>query len=66
MQSELPRPAGYLTDSDGNKTSVILSIEDYEELLQDIADLALIAERRDEDTMPHDQFVRELERDGKL
>jgi len=43
-----------------------LPIAAYEKLLQDLDDLAVVAERREEATIPHEQFVSELERDGLL
>jgi hypothetical protein len=50
----------YVTDCEGRKTAVILSIEEYHELLEDLADLAVIAERRGETTVPHYRVVAEL------
>ena len=41
----------FIVDSEGGKNAVILPIEEYEELLEDIHDLAIIAERKNEDTM---------------
>ncbi len=38
----------YITDENGNKKAVILSISDFQELIEDLEDLAAIAERRDE------------------
>ncbi len=40
------RNASFIVDKDGRKTAVVLAIEDYEELLKDLHDLAVIAERR--------------------
>jgi hypothetical protein len=54
----------YLTDEAGKKTAVLLPIADYEKLLEDLDDLSVIAERRDEPTMPHKEFKDELKRDG--
>ena len=54
----------YLTDDHGERTAVILPIGAYEKLLEDLDDLAVVAERRDEPTIPHEQFVSELKRDG--
>ena len=54
----------YLTDDRGERTAVLLPLSAYEKLLEDLDDLAVIAERRDEPTIPHDQFVSELKRDG--
>lgn len=56
----------YLTDERGQKTAVVLPLADYEKLLEDLDDLAVIAERRDEPTIPHQEFVAELKRDGSI
>ena len=56
----------YLTDEHGERTAVVLPISEYEKLLQDLEDLAVLAERRNEPTTPHAQFVSELKRDGIL
>jgi predicted DNA-binding protein len=56
----------YLTDETGKKTAVVLPITDYEKLLEDLEDLAAIAERRQEPTISHEQFKEELRRDGLL
>ncbi len=56
----------YVTNENGERTEVILSISSYESLLEDLSDLAAIAERRSELTIPHDQFISELKADGLL
>lgn len=56
----------YVTNQAGEKTAVILPIEEYEELLEDLDDLALAAERRAEPTVSHDELLAELKRDGIL
>jgi len=56
----------YLTDESGHKTAVILPMADYEQLLEDISDLAAVADRHEEPTVPHDQFLQELKKDGIL
>ena len=58
--------AQFVTDETGKRTAVLLPISDYEELLEDLEDLAAIAERRKEPTIPHEQFLEELKRDGLL
>ena len=40
----------YLTDEHGERTAVVLPISEYEKLLQDLEDLAVVAERRNEST----------------
>ena len=47
----------YITNEAGEKTSVILPISEFEELLEDIHDLALMAERRDEPTISHEELL---------
>ena len=56
----------FVTDSQGRKTAVILPIEEYDELLEDLADLAVTAERKGESVVAHDQAVAELKEDGHL
>ena len=56
----------YVTDESGKKTAVILPIDEYQELLEDLEDLATAAERRDEPTVSHEELVAELKRDGVL
>ena len=56
----------YVIDSKGSKIAVILPITVFEQLLEDIHDLAIIAERRDEETISLDEVKRRLEEDGLL
>ena len=56
----------YVTNEQGQKTAVILPIEQFEELLEDIEDLATVAERREEPTIAHADLVSELKQDGLL
>jgi PHD/YefM family antitoxin component YafN of YafNO toxin-antitoxin module len=56
----------YITDADGQKTGVILSIEEYEQLLEDLHDLALVAERRSETPVSLDKMKEWLQEDGVL
>lgn len=62
----MSHPVQYLTDEHGERTAVVLPISDYERLLEDLEDLAVVAERREEPAIPHEQFVSELKRDGIL
>jgi PHD/YefM family antitoxin component YafN of YafNO toxin-antitoxin module len=58
--------AQYITDAKGNKTAVILPLEEYEELLEDLQDLAALAERRDEPAISHEEVIARLKRDGYI
>jgi PHD/YefM family antitoxin component YafN of YafNO toxin-antitoxin module len=56
----------YLTDSAGNKAFVVLTVEEYEDLIEDLHDLAVMAARRDDPRMSLDQFEERLRNDGLL
>jgi len=56
----------YITNKDGEKTAVILSIDSFQEILEDLEDLAVIAERRNELTVSHKDVLVELKRDDLL
>ena len=56
----------YVVDSKGRKTGVLLSMEQYERLLEDLHDLAVVAERRDEKTISLEELKRRLKKDGLL
>lgn len=58
--------AQYVSDESGRRTAVLLPVEEYERLLEDLEDLAAIAERRDEPTISHEELVSGLKRDGLL
>ena len=56
----------YITDAHGERTAVVLPIDDYEKLLEDLDDLAAVAERRDEPVLSHEAFLADLKSDGTL
>ena len=56
----------YIVDEGGKKTAVILEMKDYQRLLEDLHDLAVVAERRDEPTIGLDELKGRLRGDGLL
>ena len=50
----------------GKRTAVILPIEEYEELLEDLYDLGVIASRRHEPTIPFEDVLRRLKKNGSI
>ena len=56
----------YVIDTKGNKTAVILPLERYEQLLEDLHDLAIVAERREEKPISLEEMKRRLREDGLL
>ncbi|MCF8080211.1 MAG: hypothetical protein K9K88_13110 [Desulfobacterales bacterium] len=56
----------FITNEAGEKISVVLPISKFHELLEDIGDLAVVAERREEPTISHEELLAELKRDGLI
>jgi PHD/YefM family antitoxin component YafN of YafNO toxin-antitoxin module len=69
LEKEYPAMAAreqYVVDPNGKKTAVILSLKRYQELMEDLHDLAVVAERRKERTISLDEMKRRLKKDGLL
>jgi hypothetical protein len=56
----------FQTDTQGRRTAVVLPIAEYEQLLEDVHDLAVAAERRDESTLSLDELRRRLAEGGAV
>lgn len=56
----------FIVDESGIKKAIILPMEDYEELLEDVHDLAVIAERKDEQSISLDELKKRLKVDGLI
>ncbi|MFQ5981628.1 MAG: type II toxin-antitoxin system Phd/YefM family antitoxin [Candidatus Heimdallarchaeota archaeon] len=54
----------FVVDDKGKKTAVILPVEKYEQLLEDLHDLAVIAERREEQPMDFQAMKARLKENG--
>ncbi|MBM4025798.1 MAG: hypothetical protein FJ280_10390 [Planctomycetes bacterium] len=54
----------YVVDPTGKKTAVILSLQRYQELMEDLHDLAMVAERRKERSISLEEMKRRLQKDG--
>ena len=69
-----PLKEQYIIDREGNKTAIILSIrqgrgsanEQYEQILEDLHDLAIVAERRSEQPVSLAKMQEWLQEDGTL
>jgi PHD/YefM family antitoxin component YafN of YafNO toxin-antitoxin module len=55
----------FITTDQGEK-KVLLPASEYEELLEDLADLAVVAERSGESTSSLEQVIAKLKSDGLL
>lgn len=56
----------YIVDEKGRKSSVIISLKKYQELLEDVYDLAIIAERKNEHTISFNELKKKLKTDGLI
>jgi hypothetical protein len=56
----------FLTDQAGKRVAVVLPVEDFDELMEDVSDLATVAERRNEDRFTLEQVKQRLIADGLL
>ena len=54
----------YITDENGKKISVVLSIKEFEQIIEDYEDLIEISKRKDEKTISHKEVLKELKQDG--
>jgi hypothetical protein len=56
----------YITDAQGHKTAVILPIDDYEEMLEDLHLGEAARESRNEETRDFNEVVKELRNDNEI
>ena len=56
----------YITDKKGNRKEVILNINEYNELIEDLEDLAIAANRKKEKLVEHEDVIIQLQKDGLL
>ena len=50
----------FVVNAKGEKTGVILSIQQYQRLMEDLHDLVVVAERRDEEPISMEELKRRL------
>jgi hypothetical protein len=60
------RRGRYVTDRKGKRTGVVLSLKRYSRLMEDLHDLGVVAERRDEKPVTADDMKKRLRRRGLL
>ncbi|HYH83967.1 MAG TPA: hypothetical protein VEX60_00705 [Pyrinomonadaceae bacterium] len=56
----MSRHVQFVTDGEGNKTAVILPIDEYEEMLEDLHMGQVARESKDEPSRPFADLVEEL------
>lgn len=56
----------YLINAHGEQTAVVLPINEFNELMEDIEDLITFVTRKNESTTTHEDLLKELKNDGLL
>ena len=56
----------FIVDTKGKKSGIILSLSRYQRLMEDLHDLAVVAERRAETSVSLLEMKRRLKKDGIL
>jgi PHD/YefM family antitoxin component YafN of YafNO toxin-antitoxin module len=56
----------FVVDRDGKRQAVIIPLQEYERLMEDLHDLAVVAERRGEEPISLEEMKRRLRDDGLL
>lgn len=56
----LPKNVKFLVNSLGRRTHAVLPLKDYEQLLEDLHDLAVVASRKDEGSISLDELKKRL------
>lgn len=56
----------YITNDKGERTDVVMPLSDYIEILEEIEDLRVIAERKGEELFSHSDVEKLLKSDEKL
>jgi len=62
----MTRNVQYITDANGERTAVILPLEEYEELLEDLHVTRVAEETKDDERIPWKEVKAELISEGKL
>jgi len=62
----MSRNLQFITNQSGEKTAVILPIDEYEELLEDLHLIRVFHERKDEPRRPFDEVVEEMRAAGEI
>ena len=62
----MSRNLQFITNAEGHKTAVIMPIDEYEELMEDLHLSRVYHESKDDERIPWTQVRKELVAEGKL
>jgi hypothetical protein len=56
----------FITDDKGQKTDLIINLEQHGEIVEDLLDALIAEERRSEEVMPFEALLSQLKSEGRL
>lgn len=56
----------YIIDSEGNKTGVVIDLKEHGQIVEDLLDSLLVKERKNEESMLFEDFIKQLVAEGKV
>lgn len=56
----------YNTDAQGHKTEVIIDLKKHGQIVEDVLDILLVEQRKNEESIPFEEFVQQLKDEGKF
>ncbi len=56
----------YITDIKGRKTKVVMPIESFDEIVEDLNDLSVVADRKNDKSLSLDDVYKDLKKNGLL
>jgi len=62
----MSRSVQYITDSNGERTAVILPLDEYQELLEDMRVIRVAEETKNDPVRPLSEVVEELRNAGEI
>ena len=62
----MSRNVQFIVDSNGNKTAVVIPVDEYEEMLEDLHIGRLARESKDEPRRPFSEVVDEMRTAGEI
>lgn len=62
----MSRSVQYITDANGERTAVILPLDEYQELLEDMHVIRVSEETKDQPTRPLIDVIEELRKAGEI
>ena len=56
----------YVIDSEGNKTDVVIDFKEHGQIVEALLDSLLVKERKNEESMLFEDFIKQLVTEGKV